>query len=137
MRWIGISVADRFEIALLADLAQRDLLGGLVLGVDQPGDVFELPRRAAAIQRREAELLDQHDAVAVGIVEQHRDRRAAPDDVEHALAAPAAREQAMAEAHDIDPDMPGKAGLGLDDLEIGVGRRRGRAALWRTCRLRR
>ena len=137
MRWIGISGPERFEIALLAGLAQGDLLGGLAVGVDQPGDVLDLPRRTAAVERRETELLDEHDAVAVRVVEQHRHRRAAADDVEHPFAAPAAGEQAMAEAHDIDPDVPGKAGLGIDDVEIGVGRRRRRAgARWRTWRLR-
>ena len=103
-------------------------------GVDQPGDGLDLPRRAAAIERRQAELLDQDDAVAVGVVEQHRDRLAAAHDVEDPLAAPPAGEQAMAETHDIDPQMPGRSRLGLDDFEIGVRRRRGGG--WRTCRLR-
>ena len=62
----------------------------------------------------------KHDAVALGVVEQDCRRRAAPHDVEDPFAAPAAGEPALAEAHDVDPQMAGKPGLGADNLDIGM-----------------
>src|SRR4029077_18587247 len=99
---------------LLARLAPGDLLGSLV-GIDETRDPLDLPRRAPGKKRGHPELLHQDDAVALRVVEENRRRRAAPDHIEPPLVAPAAGKQAMAEAHDIDADMAGKARLDADD----------------------
>ncbi len=115
--------ADRVEIGFLARLAAGDFFRRFAV-VDQTGDRLELPRRAAGIKRRHAELLDQDDAVALRVVQQDTGRGAAPHHVEHPLAAPAAGEQAVAKAHHVDFQMAGKTGLGAEDLDVGM--RRGR-----------
>ena len=111
MRWIGNSAPIGLEPGFLARLARGDLLRRLV-GIDQPGDRLDLPRRAPGVERRQAELLDQHDAVALGVVQHDRDRRAAPHHVVTALAAPAAGEQAMAKSNYVDPQNSAQSRLG-------------------------
>ena len=44
-----------------------------LVSIDQPGGGFELPGRAAREQRGETELLDEHDAIMIGIIEHDRD----------------------------------------------------------------
>ena len=127
MHWIGNNGADRIEAGFLAHLAPGDLFGRFV-GVDEPRNRLDLPRRAPGVERGHPELLNEDDAVLLGVVQHNRDRRAAPHHVEHPLAAPAAGKQAVAKAYDLDPQMTGKAGLGTEDLDIRVlWGRRGRA----------
>ncbi len=99
-------LADDLEPGLLDRLAAGDLVVALAVMVDQPGDDLDYPGRKPGEQRRQAELLDQHDRVAIGVVEQDRHRRATADDVIDPLAAPFAGEHPVTEADDIEPQMP-------------------------------
>src|SRR5207244_870845 len=85
---------------------------------------FELPGRTAGEQCREAELLDEHDGVAIGIIEHDCHRLTAAQHVIAALAAPLAGKQAVPEPEGIDPQMSCTNRRRFSNLDIGMRRRR-------------
>src|SRR6185312_14109035 len=109
------------EPGFFARLAPGDGIVGLVR-LDEAGDDFDLPRRTAGIDRRQAKLLDQDERVAVGVVERDRHRIAAAHHVVYALAAPGPGKEPVPESHDIDTQKPREPGGGFGDLDIGMRR---------------
>ncbi len=116
--------ARKRKTGFLLGLADRDHFRGLA-GVDQAGGHLDLPGRFAGEQRRQPKLLDQHDLVAVGIIQHHRDGPAAPQHVIGALGAPPAGKQAMTEAKNVDPQKALESFGCFDDLDIAVSGRSG------------
>src|SRR5207248_10288886 len=94
--------AGRLDAGFLLALAPRHRFIALVL-IDEPRDRLDLPGREPGIKRRQAKLLNEHDAVARGAVEDDRDGLAAAQHVVVARAAPLAGKQLMAEPDDLNP----------------------------------
>src|SRR6185312_11848895 len=115
----------------LLGLAARDIDGALARPVDDAGDDLELPGAESGEMRREAELLDEHQRVALRIIEQHADGVAALEDLARELAAPGAGIEAVAQTVAVDPEEALIGSLAVDDLDRGVAHNG--AAVMRPC----
>jgi hypothetical protein len=91
-------LADQLEAGLFAAFAACELGFALALLVDDARDNFELPGRQPGEMSGQAELLDEHDFVAIGIVENDADGAAALEDVALDFGAPAAAKKLVAKA---------------------------------------
>ena len=85
---------------------------------DDAGDDLRHPRSAARRQRAHAELLGQHDAVAVRVVEHHAHGMPALEQLALDGGAPAALEKNVAQLVAVDPEIALEGGLVLDDLDV-------------------
>ncbi len=116
--------ALNLEPRLLAGLPNGDRERALV-GVDKPRHRFDLPRRGSGEESRQAELLDENDAVQRGVVKDNGDGLAAPHHVVSANAAPFPGKEAMAEAEKVEPQKAFEGDPLLEKFEVGMMRRRG------------
>ena len=123
--------ADR-QPHLLHRLAPRRRLGRLAIVAEAGGQLHQ-HRIEAGHQRRQPELLDQHDRVRHRIIRQHRGGTAAPPHLPGLHAGRGAVEAAMAKAHDVEREAAAPDALLGAEFDIGM-RGEGRERLRGTMR---
>src|SRR5690554_2500190 len=118
----GVVRADGHEFfhsaaGFLARFPPHDLLRRLA-GLDHAGNDLEQPRPTRIFYRTDPELLEQHDVVELGVVEQHAGGVASPEHLPLDVSAHAAAEEAMPQAVLLDLEEPLIRNLSIDDLDV-------------------
>jgi hypothetical protein len=67
-----------------------------------------------------AELLDEHDGIAIGIIEHDCDRLTATQHLIASLGAPLAGKQAVPKPEGVDPQMARSNRCGMSDFCVGM-----------------
>lgn len=93
----------------------------LLVLVDQAGDQLQQPGVGELLHRPDAELLDEHHAIALRVVGQHADRVMADEQFPTDFPAHAAVELAMPQAQAIETIEAAEAFLALHELDVTGG----------------
>jgi len=113
---------QELETGFLARLAPRHRERGLTRVIDDPGDDLDLPGRKTGEVCGQAELLDEHHLVAIGIIKQDADGAATFEDLARNDRTPTAGKEPMAQMIPIDAEEPLVGGFLRENLDrLGRG----------------